>query len=177
MELTVVLLYVFYYIIFSTHTAKKQFRKFEPNIPRKGFVRPESQFPHSCVCELFKYSHVRSAFSDEGNMWTDPGNINRSQTHECRNWVWGHAILRIGINKWVFRCSTVETDNVFTGGTWDVPLLHRQGLFPTMEKEKNMSFIRMYYMYTICIFLRCFLPLPSPTLLHTSIPQMNYYLS
>jgi hypothetical protein len=72
-------------IIFSTHTAKNQYRKFEPNIPRKGFARPESQFPHSCVCELFIYSHDRSALSAEGNMWTDPGNIciNRPQTHEC----------------------------------------------------------------------------------------------
>jgi hypothetical protein len=33
------------------HTAKTQYRKFETNIPRKGIVRPQSQFPHSCVCE------------------------------------------------------------------------------------------------------------------------------
>ncbi len=31
--------------------------------------------------------------------------INRSQTHECGNWGWGHAIPRIGIHKWDFRCS------------------------------------------------------------------------
>jgi hypothetical protein len=63
-----------------------------------------------------------------------------------RNWDWGHAIPRIGINK----C-------------------------PFLEGYQNM--IYCLCMYTICIFLRCFLPFPSPTLLHTSIPQMNYYLS
>ncbi len=32
----------------------------------------------------FIYSHDRSVCSAAGNMWTDPGNINRSlQTHEC----------------------------------------------------------------------------------------------
>jgi hypothetical protein len=31
--------------------------------------------------------------------------INRSQTHECRNWGWGRAIPRKGIHKWDFRCS------------------------------------------------------------------------
>ncbi len=31
--------------------------------------------------------------------------INRSQTHECGNWGWGHAIPRKGIHKWDFRCS------------------------------------------------------------------------
>jgi hypothetical protein len=31
--------------------------------------------------------------------------INRSQTHECGNWDWGHAIPRKGIHKWYFRCS------------------------------------------------------------------------
>ncbi len=39
-------------------TAKKQYRKFEINIPikefaipRKGIAWPQSQIPHSCVCE------------------------------------------------------------------------------------------------------------------------------
>ncbi len=34
-------------------TAKNQYRKFETNILRKGIARPQSQFPHSCVCEQF----------------------------------------------------------------------------------------------------------------------------
>jgi hypothetical protein len=32
-------------------TAKTKCRKFETNIPRKGILGPQSQFPHSCVCE------------------------------------------------------------------------------------------------------------------------------
>jgi hypothetical protein len=35
--------------------------------------------------------------------------INRSQTHECRNWGWGRAIPRKGIHKWDFRCSVEPT--------------------------------------------------------------------
>ncbi len=31
--------------------------------------------------------------------------INHSQTHECGNWDWGHAIPRKGIHKWDFPCS------------------------------------------------------------------------
>ncbi len=37
-------------------TAKTQYWKFETNIPRKGIARPQSQFPHLCVCERFIYS-------------------------------------------------------------------------------------------------------------------------
>jgi hypothetical protein len=59
----------------SNHTAKTKCGKFETNIPRKGISGPQSQFPHSCVCERIEYSHDGSAFSAGGNMWTDPGNI------------------------------------------------------------------------------------------------------
>jgi hypothetical protein len=61
-------------------TAKKQYRKFETNIPRKGIARPQSQFPHSCVCGRFLYSHDRSAYSSAGNLWTDPGNKSLTDT-------------------------------------------------------------------------------------------------
>ena len=36
-------------------TLKRNNTKFEINIPRKGIARPQSQFPHSCVCERFIY--------------------------------------------------------------------------------------------------------------------------
>jgi hypothetical protein len=32
--------------------------KLETNIPRKGYMRPQSQFPHSCVCERFIYLYI-----------------------------------------------------------------------------------------------------------------------
>ncbi len=38
------------------YTAKTKCRKFETNIPRKGISGPQSQFPHSCVCERIIYS-------------------------------------------------------------------------------------------------------------------------
>jgi hypothetical protein len=50
------------------HTAKTKCRKFETNIPRKGISGPQSQFPHSCVCERIIYSHDGSACSAGGNM-------------------------------------------------------------------------------------------------------------
>jgi hypothetical protein len=33
------------------YTAKTKYRNFETNIPRKGISGPQSQFPHSYVCE------------------------------------------------------------------------------------------------------------------------------
>ncbi len=65
----------------------------------------ENEFPHSCVCERFIYSHDRSASSAAGNMSWEY--INRSQTHECENWDWGRAIPRKGIHKWDFHCSVL----------------------------------------------------------------------
>ncbi len=41
---------------------RNKYRKFETNIPRKGIARPQSQFPHSCVCWRFIYFHDRSAY-------------------------------------------------------------------------------------------------------------------
>ncbi len=46
-----------------------QYQKFETNIPRKGIVRTQSQFPHSGVCERFIYFHDRAAYSAAGNMY------------------------------------------------------------------------------------------------------------
>ncbi len=93
----------------KAHTAKNQYWKFETNIPRKGIARPQSRFPHLCVCERLLYSHHRSAYSATGNMWTiverSWAYINRSQTHECGNWDWGRVIPRKRIHKWDFRCS------------------------------------------------------------------------
>jgi hypothetical protein len=57
------------------YTAKTKCLKFETNIPRKGISGSQSQFPHSCVCELIIYFHDGSHFSAGGNMQTDPGNL------------------------------------------------------------------------------------------------------
>ena len=53
---------------FCSYTAKTKYRNFEKNIPRKGISGPQSQFPHSCVCEPFIYFHDRCAYSAGGNI-------------------------------------------------------------------------------------------------------------
>ncbi len=86
----------------QSHTAKKKCQKFEANIPRKGILGPQSQFPHSCVCERSIYSH-RFCWKKYVDRFSE--NINRSQTHEGRNWGWGRAIRRKGIYKRNCLCS------------------------------------------------------------------------
>jgi hypothetical protein len=71
---------------------------FDTNIPSKGFVRPQSQFPHLCVCERFIYSHDRSAYSSAGKYVDQYWEYkNHSQTHKSRK----------GVCKWDFRCSAL----------------------------------------------------------------------
>ncbi len=85
--------------------------------PGKEFARPQSQFPRSCVCERFIYSQDRSTYFPAAE-WEDRSRefINRSNTHDCGNWDWGHAIPFLGIfvaNFWncvyaVQECKTVQ---------------------------------------------------------------------
>jgi hypothetical protein len=73
-------------VYWCDHTAKNQYWKFETNIPRKGIGRPQSQCPHSCVCERFTYSIFPPSiclfccrkYFDQSREY-----INRSQTHAC----------------------------------------------------------------------------------------------
>jgi hypothetical protein len=57
---------VFFILPLHVYTAKTQYQKIETNIPSKGIARPQSQFPHLCVCERFIYSHDWSAYSYAG---------------------------------------------------------------------------------------------------------------
>ncbi len=59
-------------------------RKSHLCIPFLGIARPQPQFQHSCVCELFIGIglHISSAEMADRS-WEY---INRSQTHECGNW-------------------------------------------------------------------------------------------
>ncbi len=47
-------------------TLQRRNTEFETNIPRKGTARLQSQFLHSCFCELFIYSPDRFAYSAAG---------------------------------------------------------------------------------------------------------------
>ncbi len=79
-----------------------QYWKFETNIPRKGIARPQSQFPHSCVCERFIYSHDGFAFSVAGNMWNDPRNIYIAHRYmNVERGMWLRSSQK-GIHKWDF---------------------------------------------------------------------------
>ncbi len=82
----------------SEHTAKSQYHgnKFS----QKGIAQPQSQFPHSCVCKQFIYSHDRPAYYSSGK-YVDRSweYINRSKTHECGNWDCGPATPFLGIHQ------------------------------------------------------------------------------
>ncbi len=90
-------------------TAKTKYQNFETNIPRKGILGPQSQFPHSCVCERFIHIFPRSVslFCWRKYVYWSWDYINRSQTYECWNWDWGRAIPRKGIYKWDSPCSVL----------------------------------------------------------------------
>ncbi len=63
------------------------YRKSNLCIPKKGVVRPQSQFLHSCVCERFIYSQDRSTYlATEKQTDRSWKYINLSQIYECRNW-------------------------------------------------------------------------------------------
>ncbi len=64
------------------------YRKFETKITRNETAWPHSQFPRSCICERFIYTHNRSANFAVLHFGTDRGNIhiNHLQIHECGNW-------------------------------------------------------------------------------------------
>ncbi len=73
--------------------------------PQKGIARPQSLFPHSCVCEWFIYSQdLGLHIFMQLNRQTNRGNIcvNRSQTHEGGNWDWGRTIPFLGWFFWIF---------------------------------------------------------------------------
>ncbi len=69
-------------------------------IPFLGIARPQSQFPHSCVCERFIYSQDRSTHfpaADQADLsWKY---INLSQIYQCRNWETEHynSVLEITV--------------------------------------------------------------------------------
>ncbi len=56
-------------------TTNVLYRKFETNIPRNETARIRSQFPHSCICDRFLYSHDRSAYAIQLNRRIDRGNV------------------------------------------------------------------------------------------------------
>jgi hypothetical protein len=56
-------------------------RKSHLCIPFLGIARPQSQFPHSCVCERFIYSQDRSTYIMPQNRQIHLGNIKIAHRH------------------------------------------------------------------------------------------------
>ncbi len=77
-------------------------------IPFLGIARPQSQFPHSCVCEWFIYSQDQSTYFPAAEQLDRSWKyINLSQIYECRNWETEHfnyvleiTVSFLGIHKW-----------------------------------------------------------------------------
>jgi hypothetical protein len=81
-------------------------KNFDLCILIKGTARPQSQFPQSCVCGRFIYSHERSTYFPAAEYvhrsWEY---INRTQKHECKKWDYGRAVPFLGIYVSNFRYS------------------------------------------------------------------------
>jgi hypothetical protein len=83
-------------------------RKSHLCIPFLGIARPQSQFPHSCVCEQFVYSQDLSTYFPAAEYADRSWKYkNLAQIYECRNWETEHynSVLEItvsflGILKW-----------------------------------------------------------------------------
>ncbi len=72
-------------------------RKSHLCIPFLGIARPQSQFPHSCVCEGFIYPRIGLHISSTRIGRPIVGYINHSKTPECGNWDWDPNIPLLGI--------------------------------------------------------------------------------
>ncbi len=59
-------------------------------------VLSPSFYTDKSVRDLY-ISRIRLPILLQENMWTDPGNINRSQTHECGNWEWGNTPMEFSL--------------------------------------------------------------------------------
>ncbi len=95
--------------LLSVYTLQKHNTENSKQIfPEKELRGLSPKFPHSCFYERFVNFQDRSAYSVAGK-YVDRFReyINRSQTHECGNWDWGHAIPFLGMHKWDFRCCAV----------------------------------------------------------------------
>ncbi len=57
------------------HTAQRQYRTFETNIPRKEIARPKSNLHIHVSVSDFSFPRIGLSIVLQENMWTDPGNI------------------------------------------------------------------------------------------------------
>ncbi len=104
------LLHIFNSDTCDTAHCKEPIPKIGNTYSQKRIARPQSQFPHSCVCERFIYSQDLSAYSAAVNTVCGPIlGIYKSLTN-TEIGIRVHAIPRKEINKWDLRCSAVTFD-------------------------------------------------------------------
>jgi hypothetical protein len=93
----------------SLHWKEKMPKIRNYNILRKGITWPQSQFPHSCVCERFIYSHLWTCLFCCRKYADLSLRIYKSLT-DTWMWKWGlrPCNSQQGIHKWNFHCSVLR---------------------------------------------------------------------
>ncbi len=94
-------------ISWYTHWARKCYFRvlsLTTTLQRHNTENSKQIFPEKELRRLSPNFHDRSAYSATGK-YVSLEYINRSQTHECGNEDWGHAIPFLRICKWDFHCS------------------------------------------------------------------------
>ncbi len=86
------------------------FQEMKLLFPKQNFnLLSPSSYTHISVRDLYTYFQDQSAYSAAwkyvDRSWEY---INRSQTHEFGNWIWGRAIPTKWIHKWDFPCSVCQ---------------------------------------------------------------------
>ncbi len=100
----------------SKHALHTHYRKLETNIPRNETMRPRSQFPHSCICERFIYSHDRSTYFAVRILFA-------VQPPRCRGWGWPMIWQRFSCLMQGMRRGMIMTSHVFYRGPCESALI------------------------------------------------------
>jgi hypothetical protein len=136
----------------TLHTASTQYWKFETNIPRKGIARPQSQFPHSCVCERFIYAHNWSTYYAAGKYGQILG-IYKTLT-DTWMWILGlrpcNSISGYTYMGFSLKCIAQWTFTLWSAGVWQMKHLPEgryssqlriRDVFPDSESQFRLFYI------------------------------------
>ncbi len=144
------------------YTVKRQYRKFETNIPRKEIARPQSKFLHSCFCEQFIYFHDRSAYSAAGK-YVDRSweYIDLSQTwNDVKIGTEASPFLFLGILKSKFLWSVAEWPiNIYhTFYTYAFPkflTVYIVGIFPVLNMICMYLYLHVKIVFSYIVLWYC----------------------